>query len=540
MKYVFKRNGSIGAMDAESDAKFLADCFFDTGDVDVLLDCEDPKRIVVGRVGAGKSALLEQLKTRSSNVIDVRAEELSLNYVANSDVIQFFEAAGVKLDLFYQLLWKHVFVVELLKKRYRITEKEPRSHWDFLKDVFSRDPAKERAVKYLEQWGDRFWQDTEIRIKEFTTRLEEKLSAAVDAKIFGASLNAQAARALSEEVKAEIVHKAQSIVNSNQVRELTEVVSLLAEVIFIDPMNRHHIVIDRLDESWVDERIRYKLIRALIETVRAFQRIRAVKIVISMREDLLRRVFDATRDAGFQEEKYETLFLRVRWKKHQLMQLLEMRLNRLVREQYTTKSIAFNDVFRGDVRKESAIDYVVDRSLLRPRDVISFVNCCIELCEGKEYITPSAVQDAEKKYSEGRLRSLFDEWRTEFPNLSCCVQLLRGRASSFKYSELSDEDVQRFMSESFNEMVEDDFAKRAISEYLINNRTLSNCLIQIVKIIYTASVVGIKPQATDKTSWAHNDDRGITEGQYKSSSTIYVHKMLWRALDIQLPPRGAV
>ncbi len=100
MRYVFRRNSSIGAMDAESDEKYLKDCFLNTGDLDVLLDCEDPKRIVVGRVGAGKSTLLAKLKESHANAFEIRPEELSLNFVSNSDIIQFFESVGVKLDLF--------------------------------------------------------------------------------------------------------------------------------------------------------------------------------------------------------------------------------------------------------------------------------------------------------------------------------------------------------------------------------------------------------------------------------------------------------
>ncbi|WP_322067781.1 hypothetical protein [Burkholderia cenocepacia] len=49
----FAEIASVGAMDAESDERFLRDCFLDTGDLDSLEDCQDPKRIVVGRVGAG-------------------------------------------------------------------------------------------------------------------------------------------------------------------------------------------------------------------------------------------------------------------------------------------------------------------------------------------------------------------------------------------------------------------------------------------------------------------------------------------------------
>lgn len=539
MRYTFRRNSHIGAMDAESDQKYLKECFFETGDLQVLQDCGEPKRIVVGRVGAGKSALLARLLEISPNAIEVKAEDLSLNWISNSDIIQFFEGAGVKLDLFYQLLWKHVFVVELLKRRYRITDKDPRGFLSNFQDLFRRDPAKQRAIQYLEQWGDKFWLDTEMRVKEFATKLEEKLVASIESKYGPVALNASGAKSLSEEVRGEIVHKAQSVVNANQVRELGEIINFLADDVFADPLNRYYVVIDRLDDAWVDDRIRYKLIRALIETVKAFVRVRSVKIVVALREDLLRLVFDKTRDAGFQEEKYESLFLRLRWKPAQLRELVDLRVSMLIREQYTTKKVTFNDIFRGEVRGESAFDYVASRTLHRPRDVIAFVNCCLELCENKEYISPSAVQDAEKKYSDGRLRSLADEWRNHYPDLIVYAELVRARPPSFKFSEITEEQFQQFMIYAFESLPDDDPFKKLVSEYLDSKRSMNYCLQQILKILYVASVVGIKPQATDKTSWSYLEDRGVPDGQYKSSSAISVHRMLWRSLDTLQPPRAS-
>lgn len=539
MKYTFRRNSYIGAMDAESDHKYLKECFFETGDLAVLHDCTEPKRIVVGRVGAGKSALLGRLLEQSTNAFEIKAEDLSLNWISNSDIIQFFENAGVKLDLFYQLLWKHVFIVELLKRRYRITERDPRGFLSNFHDLFRRDPAKKRAIDYLEQWGDKFWIDTELRVKEFATRLEQKLSASIDAKYGPIALNAAGARSLSDEIRGEIVHKAQSIVNANQVRELGEIINFLSDDVFSDPLNRYYIVIDRLDDAWVDDRIRYKLIRALIESVKTFVRVRSVKIVIALREDLLRIVFDQTRDAGFQEEKYESLFLRLRWKPAQLRELLDLRIGMLVREQYRTTKVTFNDIFHGEVRAESAFDYVVGRTLNRPRDVIAFVNCCIELCENKEYVPPSAVQDAEKKYSDGRLRSLADEWRNHYPDLTVYAELIRGRPASFKFTDITEEQFSQFMTYAFESLLDEDPFKKLISEYLSDKRSMNYCLQQILKILYTTSVIGIKPQATDKTSWSYLEDRGVPDGQYKSSSSIHVHKMLWRSLDTLQPPRIA-
>nr|WP_225934540.1 hypothetical protein [Cupriavidus sp. EM10] len=70
-----------------------------------------------------------------------------------------------------------------------------------------------------------------------------------------------------------------------------------------------------------------------------------------------------------------------------------------------------------------------------------------------------------------------------------------------------------------------------------STRSANSCIIQILKVLYTTSIIGIKPEATERVSWSHLDDRGISDGQYKKSSAINVHPMLWRALDIVQPVR---
>jgi hypothetical protein len=112
-RFTFRKHASIGAAAAEEDAKFLTECFIDNGDVEPLIDCSDRRRIVLGRTGAGKSALLRKL-IDETNAIVINPETLSFNYLTNSTVLQFFLEAGVKLDLFFKLLWRHVFTVELL------------------------------------------------------------------------------------------------------------------------------------------------------------------------------------------------------------------------------------------------------------------------------------------------------------------------------------------------------------------------------------------------------------------------------------------
>lgn len=147
IQFRFNRNDSIGAPDAESDDDFLRECFVDVGDLSALRDCNNLKRIVVGRTGAGKSAILRRLHEVAENVITLDPTDLSLNYLANSEVIAFFEEAGTNLDPFYQLLWKHVLAVELIRKKYNITnESSQRTFFEGLQQLFERNRAKKPLI----------------------------------------------------------------------------------------------------------------------------------------------------------------------------------------------------------------------------------------------------------------------------------------------------------------------------------------------------------------------------------------------------------
>lgn len=60
--FTFRKNSTLGAAAAEDDHHFLEKCYIDTGDLGVLTDLTNPKRIVIGRIGSGKPALLTKLK----------------------------------------------------------------------------------------------------------------------------------------------------------------------------------------------------------------------------------------------------------------------------------------------------------------------------------------------------------------------------------------------------------------------------------------------------------------------------------------------
>jgi len=538
-EYVFKRHASIGAADAADDKKFLKQCFIDTGDSNVLRNCDDPRRIIVGRTGVGKSALLQNLKDIEDHVIELPPETLSLNYICNSDIIKFFENAGVKLDIFYQLLWRHVFTVELLKAKYGIKdEKSNKSFTDNLKEKFFRkDKGKQKGIEYLQQWGEQFWQETEYRIKEFTTKLETDLKAQLTGSLAGIKLGANAADKLTEEQKKEIVHSAQKVVNNVQIKDLAEVIRLLAEDVFIDPQERFYITIDRLDEDWAEDIVRYKLIRGLIETIRSFQKLTNVKIIIALRSDLLERVYQLTRDPGFQEEKYESLYLPISWSKDQLTQLLNCRVEALVKEQYTRRQVHLSDILPKRLGSKPSLDYILDRTFMRPRDAILFLNTCIEKAEGKSVLTLKNITTAEGEYSNKRLRSLQDEWGSLFPALTLYTKILEKRESPFKMRSISIDVLDDFVVEitSDRRYIEDPMYLNA-QKYIIGEKTVNSIINSLFMILYKVGVVGIKTDAHTHLRWSYLDEPTLNQGEVKPTSSIYIHPTFLRVLGIHNKP----
>lgn len=533
---VFRKNVNVGAADAESDNAYLTHCFIDTGDLDQLLDCNNPRCIVLGRTGTGKTALLQQILKQGPNVCELLPETLSLNYIANSNIIKFFEKIGVDLNIFYCLLWRHILTVELLNLKFKLNNEAAQVRFfDFISNIFGFNKSKQRALNYIKEWGDKFWESTENRIKEFTRTLESKLSAAASAGIDVAHLGAEATKSLTEEQKVEILHRGTQVVNNVQIKELHEVISLLGEDIFNDPMDKYYIVIDKLDEGWVDDSIRFKLVKALIETIKTFRNIEPVKIIIALRTDLHFRVLKETVQPGFQEEKYQSLYLNVKWSRDQLVKLLDSRVNFMFKRQYTSEKVTLADIMPSNqMDKKSSVDYLIERTFFRPREAIMFLNECISRSTGKSRITAEILRQAEVPYSQQRLRSLADEWRREYPNLLEYTKLIERRQTPCELSSLDQVDYDEFCEHIIEGISdENDPVYQACSEYYIANIKKEMPLLEtVVSILYQVGLVGVKPEPHLGRQWSFEGQPVLSRGQLKSTSTIEVHKTFWAALGV--------
>jgi hypothetical protein len=542
--FLFRSTDTVGAIEAENDKQFLEECFLDTGFLEILKDADDHRSILIGRTGAGKSALLSKLANESENAISINPHELALTHIANSNAVRFFSDLGVNLTPFFKFLWRHVFAIELIRLHSRLDgQGQPQDLSSLIVNMLPRDRKHDKAINYLKEHGGSFWKETEERVKEITRKLDERASESIGVNfVEDAKFDGSRTSQLSEEEKREFIYKGQEVINGSQVKDLSTIIKLLSDIFSRNKQKRYHVIIDRLDEDWADTPLRVKLIRALIENSKDFQEVPNVKIVIALRSDLVDRVYRLTRDEGFQEEKYRACNLSLIWNKESMIRMLDGRISALVRRRYTTKDVCCVDILDPDLNcqktlgtDESAIDYMIDRTLYRPRDLISFFNDCIQLSDGRPVIDFEVITGAEARYSKERLKALFDEWRGTYPSLETISSLLRKKASVVEISSFSDEDIQNILAQIYQSPEAGvSPLDRQIAQSLFETQiTEEEARSRICYILYITGLAGLKVSLADKAIWAHQSPDFITETDVSEYEYLEVQPTFRRALYVQ-------
>lgn len=536
-EFRFRDADRIGFNDADKDWSFLQDCFIDTGDLAALTDMSDPRCIILGRAGVGKTALLKYIPERAERIIEIDPDHLALRYISNSTIIDYVSKLDVNLDIFFILLWRHVFALELIKKHFDVQDESNVNHLFAALKSLIRSPRHNPAIKYLEDYSGKFWETTDKKVIERTTKLETDLTSEVSAKIKEFGFKLSDGEKLTQEQKEQVAERAQSVVNCVQIEQLSKVIDLLQEVFSKDPQKQYLMVIDRLDEKWIEDKVRYRLIRALIETIQYLnRRLSQVKIIITLRVDLLDRVYELTKDHGFQREKYSDLNLVVSWSRERLIELVDKRINKLVRSRYSaTKEVKHGEILPPSLDNSSTIDYMIARTLMRPRDIIDYFNSCIKLAGNSPVLTTDMIKRGEGDYSQSRLQSLCDEWLADYPHLQeFIIGLLKGRTASFAAKQLTEAQCYEFCfdyTDSTHGERGDILSLRA-HDVAHSNMTEDAFRSLILSIFYKVSIVGLKMEKMEKTSWSYDGKATVFPQQITANTSISVHPCLYRVLGI--------
>jgi hypothetical protein len=228
------------------------------------------------------------------------------------------------------------------------------------------------------------------------------------------------------------------------------------------------------------------------------------------------------------------LYLDLDWTREQLIALLDARINRLVKQRYTIQSVSHKDLLPRLVNKIPAIDYMLDRTLMRPRDIIMFFNACIRQARDNPKITPQMLKEAEGEYSRLRLRSLADEWLADFPDLLSYADLLKNRPPVFPLTDVTDEECVdltiRLLDKSRGRVGELADILTGIENDPSKTDGLRGFL---AATMYRVGLIGLKLERYDTFVWSSTGGRrSISVAEIGIGTRLSVHPCFWRSLGI--------
>lgn len=545
-RFKVRKGINVGGLAAETDP-LLNEAFVDLGYLDRLTDTNDPAFLILGRTGSGKTALIRQIRKASSSQVSVLdPEELSMQYLHNS-VLRTIAGWGVNLDIFYKYLWRHVCILELIRMRYGDAEDVPsRIQQIFpLNQLFRRDERKTRQLsqEYLRDYGEGYWITTDTRIKKITSEFEQKLTS--DARLaaafggqVGGSFGTESGHRASDKVEAEVAERAQRIVSDFQISALNSVVEMLENYGFDDPQKRYFIVIDDLDKNWMPDEILYlDLIKSLLFSVHELnRRLRAVKIIVALRENIYYRVFQKAAKHEPQREKWEDVLVRIKWSEGELMRLVDNRLGQVYKGEYTEEKPTLNMLLpaKKAVHAEEAAHYIMSRTFMRPRDIIDFVNRSLsESADGVVRLSWATLTKAEAGYSEARLNALIDEWRDSYFGLPALFPTLKKIGAKFMIDDISDDDVYSVLgSDRANSC---DWLKQLSVRLLNDNAPPREIKAEFIKALYLVGLVGVKHPGAQTT---YSFEKALSLSSDLTEGVFHIHSMFQSALGIR--PAAAV
>jgi len=130
----------------------------------------------------------------------------------------------------------------------------------------------------------------------------------------------------------------------------------------------------------------------------------------------------------------------VYWDESELLKLLANRIRHAVpRLSNVADGQAWTAVFPDtlDFRQSKTFNYLVDRTLYRPREIIQFASDIIETAKknGSSTINYTTITEAEVLYSQARTQDIAAEFKFQYPNLINIFEFFRGRFYSFARTE---------------------------------------------------------------------------------------------------------
>jgi hypothetical protein len=413
-----------------------------------------------------------------------------------------------------------------------------------LRERVRRDASKRAALDYLDDFAESFWCETDERVREIISNFEKSIGLTTSGQVAlpglgRIDLEGEAGRSSRTVVRSEQANRYQRIVNETQLPRLNKMIAVLNDEILDSPQLFTYVIVDDLDRDWVDEQLANDLIRCLFRAVLDLQRVKHLKVIVALRTNIFEHLNFGARTGG-QEEKFRSLATQVHWTQRELAELADERV-RVAGAKYGFQGI--RDLLPPPSRQRGhPLNFVLDRTLMRPRDVIAFLNECLTNAHGKSRLAWTDLQRSEPEYSRKRLLALRDEWKPTFPEIDKVFNLFRACSR-----EMSVDELTLRLDEAALLLAQGDFKgvrwMTELSEPLWSgsgSQDWAESYQPLVRMLYDIGFLGIVTRSTG-LHFAYGD-HGYADSllHLREASGFRIHRAFWQALEILAKPQSEV
>jgi len=309
--------------------------------------------LVVGRKGTGKTALFSQVRNhkranKNNIVVDLKPEGYQL--LKLKETVLGYLSAGSKAHLI-TAFWEYLLYLEVC---YKVLQKDSELHL--------RNHALYESYQTL---ATLYHSNPYIGEGDFSERLAE-LSNAIS-QVYSSKYgdNVQT-KLMAEEVT--------SLIHSHNIREIREHLSN-----YLKNKNETWILFDNLDKGWTSHGLAagdITILRCLLDAARKIQREMSkmehkFHVVVFIRNDVYQLLMEESADFG--KESCATLD----WNDPDLLR--DMLRKRLVENDMSEDATFYQlwaQVFVTHYEGEETSQFLIERSLMRPRNLLKIVNAC--------------------------------------------------------------------------------------------------------------------------------------------------------------------
>jgi hypothetical protein len=370
------------------------------------------KTIILGNRGSGKSAIFQMLAARArraphTHVVELAPEDYSYELLRSTMIA---ESAGswAKLGA-YAVAWKYLIYILVMKAIARDLARADKKGPVGKISRYIRDHHAEGQYSKLSALISYLKRLEGIKIGPYEAGLKVK--------------------ELEKLYKLEEIH--------HLLPDLKE--ALVKETVIV--------LVDELDRGWDASEDAQAFVAGLFQACISINSLSPnLTVYMSLRQELYDNIPALYEDA----QKYRDMIELIAWNEKGLQQLIARRVNHALTErypQYAVDSSALSDedlwglLFQEtlDYRQSKSFNYMVDRTLYRPRELIQFCQQAVDSARASATSTPlgyAVLTQAEIQYSEERTKDIAAEYRFQYPNLLEVFEVFRGKSYLFDRSTL--------------------------------------------------------------------------------------------------------